>query len=119
MQSKIVVAAPFVIAAVGGTVFWVIVITSVSVQPFAAVAVTVYVPGVVMVKAAALPTFVVPFDHAYVKPPFAFTLMLVCVQVSTFVFEALKIPATGVVMFWVMVLLAVDVQPLAPVTVTV
>ena len=33
--------------------------------------------------------------------------------------EPLKIPATGVVMFCVIVLLAVDVQPFAPVTVTV
>jgi hypothetical protein len=45
--------------------------------------------------------------------------MLVWEQVKTVVLEELKIPATGVEMFWVIVLLAVDVHPLAAVTVTV
>jgi hypothetical protein len=45
--------------------------------------------------------------------------MLVCEQVRTVALEALNIPATGVVMFWVIVLFAADVQPFAPVTVRV
>jgi hypothetical protein len=65
-----------------------------------------------------VPSVAVPLDHEYVAPPLAVTEILVCVQVRTVVFELFRIPATGAVMFWVTIELAVLEQPLAPVTVT-
>ena len=52
-------------------------------------------------------------------PPVAVTLIVVVEQVSTVVPELFVIPAVGAVLFEVVVALAVAVQPLAPVTVTV
>ena len=51
-QVKIVAFVLFVIDAIGGVMFWLIVILLVAVQPFAPVTVTVYTPGWVNVLAA-------------------------------------------------------------------
>jgi hypothetical protein len=45
--------------------------------------------------------------------------MLVCAQVKIVVFVLFVIDTVGGVMFWVIVILLVAVQPFAPVTVTV
>ena len=72
-----------VMAAGGGVIFCVIVVALVLVQPFVAeVTVTVYVPGVVTVKFAEVPTMVVPLDQEYVPPPVAVREMLVSEQVN-------------------------------------
>ena len=63
LQSKTVVVPALAIAAVGANTSCVMTICSVSVQPFAAVAVTVYVPGAVTDKAAAVPTTPVALDQ--------------------------------------------------------
>ena len=92
------------------------VIDSVSVQPFAEVTVTVYVPGVVTFKVA-----VVVADalfHKYVPPPVAVSAIDVVAQVRTVVAGAV-IPAVGTAVLCVMVIDSVSVQPLAEVTVTV
>ena len=102
--------------AVGGVLFKVVVIDAVDVHPLAAVTVTVNVPAVVNELAAV--DGVAPPLHAYVPPPVAVTLILGVVQVMAVVPELLVIPAVGLG-FTVSVLLAVDVQPAALVTVTV
>jgi hypothetical protein len=56
-QVKIVAFVLFVIDAIGGVMFWVIVILLVAVQPFAPVTVTVYTPGWVNVLAAVVGVF--------------------------------------------------------------
>ena len=73
-----------------------IVIDSVSVQPLAAVTVTVYVPGADTLSVAELPTVVVPLLHEYVPPPVAVKLIDVVEQVSTVVAGAV-IAAVGAV----------------------
>jgi hypothetical protein len=57
--------------------------------------------------------------HTYEVPPVAVTLIAVLVQVSSVEPVVLVIPAGGAVVFEVTVILAVDVQPLALLTVTV
>ena len=76
-------------------------------------------PGVVTVKFAAVPTMVVPFDHEYVPPPVAVKLMLVSVQVNCVAAVLFVIAAFGAVMFWVMMICSVSIQPFEPVAVTV
>ena len=51
-------------------------------------------------------------------PPVAVTLFAVVVQVNTVVPLLLVIPAVGAVIFCVITICAVDIQPLALVTVT-
>jgi hypothetical protein len=105
-----------VIPAVGATVFDVTVMLAVEVQPLVFVTVTVYVPADVMVADAVLPK---PLFHEYETPPVAVTLIDVVVHVNSVTPVLLVIPAVGAVVFDVTVMLAVEVQPLAPVTVTV
>ena len=102
--------------AVGGVLLWVIVIEAVAVQPLAPVPVTVYVFGDVTLTAALVPN---PPVQEYEVPPVAVRLIEVVVQLSTVVPVLFVIPAVGGVLLWVMVMEAVAVQPLAPVTVTV
>jgi len=94
----------------------VIVIDSVSVQPFAPVTVTVYVPAEVNDTEAVVPKELL---QLYVPPPVAATSIEVCVQVKTVVPVLLVIPAVGGATSCVIVIDSVSVQPLAPVTVTV
>ena len=100
----------------------VIVILDVDVQPLALVTVTVYVPGAVILADAIFPN---PLSQEYVIPsplkyvPVAVTLIDVLVQVNSVDPVLFVIPAIGAFIFCVMVILDVDVQPLAPVTVTV
>jgi hypothetical protein len=108
------VVAGAVIAATGAVLFCVIVIDSVSVQPFAEVTVTVYVPAEVTLVAAV----VAPLLQEYVPPPAAVKVMEVVVHVRTVVVGAV-IAATGAVIFCVIVMDSVSVQPFAAVTVTV
>ena len=70
------------------------VIVSVSVQPFAAVTVTVYVPGAL----TEVPAVVAPLLQAYVPPPVAVKLILVVEQVNSVV-EGGVIPAVGATVF--------------------
>jgi len=100
------------------TTFCVIVIDDVEVDP-PFVTVTVYVPGAVTVNPADVPTTLVPFDHEYVPPPVAVKLMDVVVQFNSVVPVLLVIAVTGGVDVCVIVIVAVDEQPLALVTVTV
>jgi hypothetical protein len=90
------------IPAEGTTVFCVIVVEEVAVHPFVPVTVTVYVPGVVTASVAFVPTIVVPFDHEYVPPPVAVSVILVVEQVNTVV-DGAVIAAAGAVVFCVIV----------------
>jgi hypothetical protein len=105
-----------VIPAIGAVVFDVTVMLAVDEQPLELFAVTVYVPADVMVADAVLPK---PLFHEYETPPVAVTLIEVVVHVNSVTPVLLVIPAIGAVVFDVTVMLAVEVQPLAPVTVTV
>ena len=87
---------------------------SVSVHPFAAVTVTVYVPAELTLVAAV----VAPLLQEYVPPPVAVKLILVVVHVRTVVVGAV-IAATGAVLFCVIVMDSVSVNPVGPVTVTI
>jgi hypothetical protein len=78
----------------------------------------VYVPGVVTVNVAFVPTTVVPLDHEYVPPPVAVKVIEVVVHVRTDVDNA-EIAAAGAVIFCVIVCDAVPVQPFAAVIVSV
>ena len=69
--------------AVGGAMFCVIICTSVSVHPLAAVAVTVQVPGAVTGNVAVVPTTAAPFDQEQELPPDAVKEIEVVVQLST------------------------------------
>jgi len=89
---KTVVPVEFVIPATGNDGSDVIVIDSVSVQPFAPVTVTVYVPAEVNETAAVVPKELL---QLYVPPPVAVTSIEVCVQVKTVVPVLLVIPAVG------------------------
>ena len=91
-----------------------IVIDSVSVQPFAEVTVTVYVPAEVTLVAAV----VAPLLQEYVPPPVAVKPILVVVHERTVVVGAV-IAATGAVLFCVIEIDSVSVQPFAEVIVTV
>ena len=70
-------------------------------------------------KVAAVPRTAVPLDHEYVPPPLAVKPIAVRLQVSSLALGALVMETTGAAVVWVMVVLAVAVQPFAPVTVTV
>ena len=89
---------------------------AVEVQPFAPVTVTVYVPGAVMLAVADEPRLLL---HEYETPPVAVTLIAVLEHVNTVEPVLFVIAAVGTVIFCVAVMLDVDVQPLAAVTVTV
>jgi hypothetical protein len=102
--------------AVGTAIFCVIVRLSVEVQPFAAVAVTVYVPAAVMLADAEVPKLLL---HAYAEPPVAVTLIAVLEQVNKVDPVLFVILAVGAIIFCVIVMLVVDVQPFNPVAVTV
>jgi hypothetical protein len=91
-----------VIDNVGAVLFCVIICDAVAVHPFAAVTVTVYVPGVVTFNVAFVPTIAVPFDQEYVPPPVAVREMDGVVQVKTVVASEL-IVAIGAVIFCVIV----------------
>ena len=65
------------------------------------------------------PTLVVPFDQEYETPPLACKLILVVVQFKTVTPVVFEIFTVGAVVFCVIVILAVAVQPFAPVAVTV
>ena len=69
-----------------------------------------------MLAVAALPK---PLSHEYESPPVAVTLMDVVVHVNSVTPVLLVMPAVGAVVFDVTTMLAVEVQPLAAVTVTV
>ena len=73
-------------------------------------------PGALKLLAAV--AGVAPPSHEYVPPPVAVTLILVRVQVNTVLPLLLVMPAVGVVIFWVITICAVDIQPLPLVTVT-
>jgi len=114
----VMVVEPVNTAVAEVTTFCVIVIDDVEVDP-PFVTVTVYVPGAVTVNPADVPTTLVPFDHEYVPPPVAVKLMDVVVQFNSVVPVLLVIAVTGGVDVCVIVIDAVDQQPLALVTVTV
>ena len=82
----------------------------------AAVAVTVYVPAAVMLADAEVPKLLL---HAYVEPPVAVTLIAVLEQVNKVDPVLFVILAVGAIIFCVIVMLVVDVQPFNPVAVTV
>ena len=102
--------------ALGAVVFDVIVMLAVDVQPFAFDTVTVYVPAALKLCEASVPRLLL---HEYESPPVAVTLIDVVVQVNSVTPVLLLIPAVGTATSCVVVMLAVDVQPLEPVTVTV
>ena len=88
-------------------------VVAVAVHPFVPVIVTVYVPVEVMFAVAFVPKL---FDHRYVPPPLAVLVAVAVVHVR------LSVPvmlAVGVTMFCVTLVVAVAVQPLLPVIVTV
>ncbi len=95
VQLSVVVFVVLLMVTVGATIFWVIVLFAVAVQPFAPVTVTVYTPGLVTFNVADVPRIVVPLDHEYVPPPFAVNAMLVVLQVSVLVFGLLLMVAVG------------------------
>jgi hypothetical protein len=95
------------------------VIDSVSVQPFDARTVKVYVPGVLMVSPDELLTVELPSLQLYVPPPEPLTSIDVVVQLNTVVPVEFVITATGNDGSEVITIDSVSVQPLAPVTVTV
>ena len=114
-----IVDVPDNTAAVEAAVFCVIVTALVAVHPLLLVTVTVYVAGLVTDKAALVPTTEEPFDHEYVPPPVAVKLMEVVVQFKTVVAVLLVIPAVGAVIFRVIVMVLVALQPILFVTVTI
>ena len=91
-----VVPSLLVITAVGADVFDVTVIFSVSVQPFPSVAVTVYVPALVIDADASLPKLL---SQLYELPPLAVTLIDVVVHVSSVVPVLFVITAVGLLLF--------------------
>lgn len=111
-----VVPVALLMPALGAVVFSVIVMLDVAVQPLAPVAVTVYVPADVKLCAADEPRLLF---HEYETPPVASTLIDVVEHVNTVEAVLLVIPAVGAVIFWVTVILAVEVHPFDPVTVAV
>jgi hypothetical protein len=105
-----------VIPAVGAVISCVTIMLDVAVQPLVAVAVTVYVPGALMLAAAAEPKLLL---HEYVEPPVAVTLIAVLEQFNIVDPVLLVIPAVGVVISCVTIMLEVAVQPLVAFAVTV
>jgi hypothetical protein len=114
----VMVIVPVNTAVAEVTTFCVIVIEDVDVTP-PLVTVTVYVPGVVTVSPADVPTTVEALDHEYVPPPVEVKLIDVVVQFNSVVPVLLVIAVTGGVDVCVMVIDVVAEQPLALVTVTV
>ena len=115
-QVRTVVSELFVMLTVGASELGVISIAAVLVHPLSAVAVTVYVPPVVM----ALVAVVTSFDHKYEVPvPVASTFIVVVVQVSNAVPVVLFMLTAGTVTSSVIVVLAVFEHSFASVTVTV
>ena len=119
MEQLIIFPLDDEIVTVGSVVFSVMVRLAVLVQPLAPVTVAVYVPIVEIDSAALDPTFVAPFDQLYDKPPVALRLMEVVLQVNIVVPVRLVMAAVGGVVFCVIIVFAVAVQPFVPVTVTV
>ena len=72
----------------GALLFCVITCAAVAVHPFAAVTVTVYVPELVTLNVAFVPTTEVPLDHEYVPPPVAVNEILGVIQVTMVVLGA-------------------------------
>ena len=105
----------FVIPAVGNVIFCVIISWAVAVHPLAPVAVTVYVPGIVIVVFDTAS----PLLHKYVSPPVAVNEILVKLHVSSVAPVLFVIPAVGATIFCVIISWAVAVHPFAPVAVTV
>jgi hypothetical protein len=70
---------------------------SVSIQPFGPVAVTVYVPGIVIEIVAVFPILVLPFDQVYELPPVPFSVIEGVLQVSICVFGDVEIDGVGMV----------------------
>ena len=103
------------IFALGAILFCKTVLVAVAVQPLAAVAVTVYIPGAVTCKVAKLVTPVAGF-HWYDTPPEAVKFAVNTVQVRV---TGAAILTVGGTLFWVTVFVADAVQPFAAVTVTV
>ena len=104
----------FEIDAPGAVLSSVVVTLAVDVQPFAPVTVTVHVPAVVTV----IHCVVAPVLHEYdAAPAGAHSVVLGTAHVSARPLS-FEIDAPGVVLSNVVVTLAVDVQPFAPVTVT-
>ena len=84
-----------VIVNAGAVLFCVIVCVAVAVQPFAAVTVTVYAPGVVTLSVELVPTTADPFDHEYVPPPVAVKAIVVVVHVKIRVLGGLIVAVGG------------------------
>jgi hypothetical protein len=59
-----------------------------------------------------------PFDHKYVPPPLAVTLICVTIQVKTVVFDWFEIATVGGVVFCKITCVVDPVQPFTPVAVT-
>ena len=114
-QVKVLVPELLVMPALGAAVFWVIARLEVAVHPLAAVTVTVMLETL---DTEALAVFPRPPLQAYETPPVAVNEMVFKVQLSTALPELLVIPALGAVVFCVMVMVALDLHPLAAVTVT-
>ena len=102
--------------AVGAVISCVTITLAVDVQPFAAVAVTVYVPTAEMLVAADEPK---PLLHTYEVPPVAATLIEVRKQFNIVEPVLFVMPTVGAVIFCVIAMLDVEVQPFNPVAVTV
>ena len=115
-QVRTVVSELFVMLTVGASELGVISIAAVLVHPLSAVAVTVYVPPVVM----ALVAVITSFDHKYEVPvPVASTFIVVVVQVSKVVPVSLIMFTVGAATSSVITMLSVLEHPFASVTVTV
>ena len=93
-QVNTVLPVLLVIAAVGAVISCVVMMVSVSVQPLAAVTVTVYVAGLVADAVALLPS---PPDQPKLTPPPASKLIAVRAQVNTVLPVLLVIAAEGAV----------------------
>jgi hypothetical protein len=113
------VAVPDNTAAVDAVVFCVMVTELVAVQPLLPVTVTVYVAGAETDNAAIVSTTALPSLHEYVPPPVAVKLIEVVVQFKTVVAVLLVMPAVGAVIFCVIVMVLVALQPMLFVTVTI
>jgi hypothetical protein len=103
--------------AVGAVVFCETVVFAVAVHPLAAVTTTEYMPGIFTTGFAVDAPLIIPGPvHTYEPPPLPVRVADVIAQVNP---EELEAPATGAVLFSIMVVLAVAVHPLAAVTKTV
>ena len=114
LQVSSVLPVLLVIPAVGAVMSSVVVTLVLAVQPLLPVTVTVKVPAVLTVMAEV----VAPVFHSYAVPPLAVKVVDGVVQFSESPLLVLML-AVGAVMFCVMMILSVSVQPLAEVTVTV